>query len=56
MNEIKKEMTVPLSSVGADDGQSNQNTDNSIPESKPNINSYKEKIEEMQREIHKSDD
>lgn len=54
MNEIKKEMTVPLSSVGADDGQSNQNTDNSIPESKPNINSYKEKIEEMQREFHKS--
>ena len=54
MNEIKKEMTVPFSSVGADDGQSNQNTDNSIPESKTNINSYKEKIEEMQREIHKS--
>ena len=32
MNDVKKEKTVPHSSVGADDGQSNQNLDNSITE------------------------
>lgn len=32
MNDVKKEKTVLHSSVGADDGQSNQNLDNSITE------------------------
>lgn len=32
MNDMKKEKTVLHSSVGADDGQSNQNLDNSITE------------------------
>ena len=32
MNDVKKEKTVPLTSVGADDGQSNQKPTSSITE------------------------
>ena len=47
MNDIKKEKTVPLSSVGADDGQSNQNVDNSITEENEFFKDYYEVLSAM---------
>ena len=40
MNDVKKEKTVPLTSVGADDGQSNQNLDISITEDEEKCKEY----------------
>ncbi len=49
MNE-EKEKTARITSVGADDGQSNPNTDNSIPDWYENFNPFEKSFEEIQRE------
>ena len=57
MNDVTKEKTVPLTSVGADVGQSNQkHINNIIPDGEENINSFEEKFAQMQRELRKSMD
>ncbi len=49
MNE-EKEKTARRTSVGADDGQSNPNTNNSIPDWYENFNPFEKSFEEIQRE------
>ena len=57
MNDVTKEKTVPLTSVAADVGQSNQkHINNIIPDGEENINSFEEKFAQMQRELRKSMD
>ena len=49
MNEIKKEMTVPFSSVGADDGQSNHMYDDSITDTEEKSNTLEELAKKLNR-------
>lgn len=56
MNDVKKEKTVPYSSAPTDDGQSNQNTNDSIPESEENCKDYFKEITRMQKELRKTMD
>ena len=55
MNDLTKEKTVRCSSVGADNGQSEQNNVNkSITDDEENINSFAEKFARMQKEFRRS--
>ena len=57
MNDVKKEKTVPHSSVGADDGQSNQiSTVDSIPESEENCKYDFKEMMRLQKELRKTMD
>ena len=56
MNDVKKEKTVPYSSVGADDGQSNQTTVDSIPESEEKSKYDFKEMMRLQKEIRKTMD
>ena len=57
MNDLTKEKTVRFSSVGADNGQSEQNNvDKSITDDEENINSFAEKFARMQKEFRRSMD
>ena len=54
MNDVKKEKTVPLTSVGADDGQSNQTTVDSIPESEEKSKYDFKEMMRLQKELRKT--
>ena len=54
MNDVKKEKTVPLTSVGADDGQSNQNTNSSITEDEENCKYDFKEMMKLQKELRKT--
>ena len=54
MNDVKKEKTVPLTSVGADDGQSNQNTNSSITEDEENCKYDFKEMMRLQKELRKT--
>ncbi len=54
MNDVKKEKTVPLTSVGADDGQSNQNTNSSITEAEEKCKYDFKEMMKLQKELRKT--
>ena len=55
MNDVKKEKTVPLTSVGADDGQSNQiTTEDSITEDEENCKYDFKEMMKLQKELRKT--
>ncbi len=54
MNDVKKEKTVPLTSVGADDGQSNQKPTISITEDEENCKYDFKEMMKLQKELRKT--
>ena len=56
MDKDKKEKTVPLSSVGADDGQSNQNLDISITEDEEKCKEYLDDFAKTQKDFRRISD
>ena len=54
MNDVKKEKTVPLTSVGADDGQSNQKPTSSITEDEENCKYDFKEMMKLQKELRKT--